>query len=203
MKGEDDGMNLGRMCEAAARYSDRYDEYVKADGGQFEGEALHWFNLFRDAVNEAYFEIARGMKQPQEQMEMELKENRVIDLSGLEPEAASLIGIYRMDGLTGVPFVFRTRQLIEVTGAKPGEKVMIRWQYLPARLETERDEPVFPESLADPMIYIALATARVWQSERRMSDAQIWINEYYRRLRELRPTMKTAGKQRLPRTLFR
>jgi len=196
-------MNLGRMCEAAARYSDRYDEYIKADGERFEGEALHWFNLFRDAVNEAYFEIARCLKQPQEQMNIELGAERVIDLTELEPEAAAFIGVYRVDGLTGIEFIFRTRQLIEVTGAKAGEKVMIRWQYLPARLEKERDEPVFPESMADPMIYIALATARVWQSERRMSDAQIWINEYYRRLRELRPTMKTARKRRMPRTLFR
>lgn len=196
-------MNLGRMCEAAARYSDRYDEYIKADGERFEGEALHWFKLFRDAVNEAYFEIARCMKQPQEQMNIELGAERIIDLTELEPEAAALIGVYRADGLTGVEFVFRSRQLIEVTGAKAGEKVMIRWQYMPERLEKERDEPVFPESMADPMIYIALATARVWQSERRMSDAQIWINEYYRRLRELRPTMKTARKRRLPRTLFR
>lgn len=196
-------MNLGRMCEAAARYSDRYDEFVKADGGDYEGEALHWFNIFRDAVNEAYFEIARCVREPEMKQEIRLDESRVIDLSKMEPEAVAVIGVYRPDGLTEAEFVFRQRRMIEVRGARAGETVILRWQYLPNRLEKESDEPVFPESLADPMIYIALATARIWQSERRMSDAQIWINEYYRRLRALRPTMKNAAKRRLPRTLFR
>lgn len=196
-------MNLGRMCEAAARYSDRYDEFVKADGGDYEGEALHWFNIFRDAVNEAYFEIARCVREPEMKQEIRLDESRVIDLSKMEPEAVAVIGVYRPDGLTEAEFVFRQRRMIEVRGARAGETVILRWQYLPNRLEKESDEPVFSEALADPMIYIALATARIWQSERRMSDAQIWINEYYRRLRALRPTMKNAAKRRLPRTLFR
>ena len=196
-------MNLGRMCEAAARYSDRYDEYVKADGASFEGEALHWFNIFRDAVNEAYFEIARCVRQPEMVRELELSADRVIDLRALEPEPAALIGVYRMDGMTGIEYIFRTRWMIEITGAKAGERVMLKWMYLPERLEAEEDEPMFPETLADPMIYIALATARIWQSERRMSDAQIWINEYCRRLRELRPTLKNARMRRLPRTIFR
>lgn len=196
-------MNLGRMCEAAARYSDRYDEFVKADGGDYEGEALHWFNIFRDAVNEAYFEIARCVREPEMKQEIRLDESRVIDLSKMEPEAVAVIGVYRPDGLTEAEFVFRQRRMIEVRGARAGETVILRWQYHPNRLEKESDEPVFSEALADPMIYIALATARIWQSERRMSDAQIWINEYYRRLRALRPTMKNAAKRRLPRTLFR
>ena len=196
-------MNLGRMCEAAARYSDRYDEFVKADGGDYEGEALHWFNIFRDAVNEAYFEIARCVREPEMKQEIRLDESRVIDLSKMEPEAVAVIGVYRPDGLTEAEFVFRQRRMIEVRGARAGETVILRWQYHPNRLEKESDEPVFSEALADPMIYIALATARIWQSERRMSDAQIWINEYYRRLRTLRPTMKNAAKRRLPRTLFR
>ena len=200
-------MNLGRMCEAAARYSDRYDEYVKTaeDGGEekFAGEALHWFNIFRDAVNEAYFEIARCVKEPERQTEVEIGAEKVIDLSEAAPEAVTVLGVYRMDGMTGVEYVFRTRKVIEVIGARPGERVMLKWHQLPERLEAEADEPVFSESAADPMIYIALATARVWQSERRMSDAQIWINEYYRRLREIRPTMRTVRKRRMPRTLFR
>lgn len=200
-------MTLGRMCEAAARYSDRYDEYVRTADGQggeqFEGEALHWFNIFRDAVNEAYFEIARCMRAPENQMEIEIGADRVIDMNALDPEAAAVNGVYRMDGMTEVEYVFRTRHVIEVAGARPGERVILKWQCMPQRMEKERDEPVFPESAADPMIYIALATARIWQSERRMSDAQVWINEYYRRLREIRPTLRTGRKRRMPRTLFR
>lgn len=86
-------MNLGRMCEAAARYSDRYDEVVKTDGGDYEGEALHWFNIFRDAVNEAYFEIARCVREPEMKQEIRLDESRVIDLSKMEPEAVAVIGV--------------------------------------------------------------------------------------------------------------
>ncbi len=196
-------MTLGRMCEAAARYSDRYDEYVKAENGSFEGEALHWFRIFKDAVNEAYFEIARCMRSPEMRREQVLGADRVIDLSGLEPEALTVNGVYRPDGMTEVGYVFRTAKKIEVIGAKAGETLILAWQYLPERMEEEGDEPVFPESLADPMIYISLATARIWQSERRMSDAQVWINEFYRRLRTIRPGIRPAKKRRTPRTMFR
>lgn len=197
-------MTLGRMCEAAARYSDRYDEYVKPEGGDaFQGEPLHWFNIFKDAVNEAYFEIARCMKEPEKRAEVTLGADRVIDVRQTEPEALTVSGVYRADGLTEIGYVFHTGRVIEVVGAKEGERVILACQCLPGRLEKESDEPIFAESAADPMIFIALATARIWQSERRMSDAQIWLNEYYRRLRAIRPGMKSARKRRMPRTIFR
>lgn len=199
-------MNLGRMCEAAARLSDRYDEYMKtaqADGKErFEGEALHWFRVFRDAVNEAYFEIARNRMTPQTQAEIDLPEDRVIDLNGMAPEAVAVCGVYAGDGESELEYVFRTGNEIEVRGAAPGGKVILRYHYLPERLTEEYDEPVFPESQADPMIYISLAVARVWQSERKMSAAQEWLGEYYRRLRTLRSGRKTAAR-RLKRTVFR
>ena len=197
-------MTLGRMCEAAARYSDRYDEYVKPEGGDtFQGEALHWFNIFKDAVNEAYFEIARCLKEPEKRTEVTLGADRIIDVRQAEPEAIAVSGVYRADGLTEVGYVFRTGRVIEVIGAKAGERVILACQNLPQRMEKESDEPIFSESAADPMIFIALATARIWQSERRMSDAQLWMNEYYRRLRVIRPGMKPTRKRRTPRTIFR
>lgn len=197
-------MTLGKMCEAAARYSDRYDEYVKPEGKDaFEGEALHWFSIFRDAVNEAYCEIARCLREPEVRTERTLDAGRVIDLREADPEAIAVLSVYASDGMTEIGYVFRSGRVIEVTGAKAGERVIIACQHLPGRLEAEADAPVFSESAADPMIYIALATARIWQSERRMSDAQIWINEYYRRLRTIRSGMKPARKRRMPRTIFR
>ena len=189
-------MTLGRMCEAAARYSDRYDEYVKTAGAEtFEGEALNWFHIFRDAVNEAYFEISRCRLTPETRIEYEL--------DWLSPAACSVCGVYRMDGGTEIEYVFRTRTEIEVIGAKAGETVVLSYHYLPDRLEKESDEPVFPESLADPMIYISLAAARVWQSERKLSAAQPWLAEYYQKLRAIRPDMRPARRRRMPRTLFR
>lgn len=200
-------MNLGGMCAMAARYSDRYDEYVKTagTGGEagFEGEALHWFNLFRDAVNEAYFEISRSRLHPEKKMECAVPADQVIDLAGMEPEVCSVSGVFRADGRTDVEFVFVSRYEIRVTGAKAGETVVLAYQYLPERLEKEEDEPVFPESLADPMIYVSLAVARVWQSERKHAAAQPWLNSYYMKLRELRPGMKPVRKRMLKRPLFR
>lgn len=200
-------MNLGEMCRAAARYADRYDEYIKIEGADgteaFEGEALHWFQLFRDAVNEAYFEISRGRMHPDRQVELTLGEDRLIDLTGMEPEVCSVRGLYHGDGATDAEFVFRTRGCIEAVGARPGERVILHYHYLPERLTEESDEPIFAEAQVDPMIYVALAVARLWQSERRMSAAQPWLNEYYRKLREMRTDMRPTRKRRLPRPTFR
>ena len=200
-------MNLGGMCRLAARYSDRYDEYVKTtaqDGSEaFEGEALHWFEVFRDAINEAYFEISRSRLTPQCRLEVQLPADRVIDLYQMQPEMCSICGVYRLDGMTEVGYVFINRTSIEVTGARGGDAVIVEYHYLPERLEAESDEPVFPESLADPSIYVALAVARVWQSERKMSAAQYWLSEYYQKLRAIRTSLKSVRRRRLPRMMFR
>ena len=55
-------MTLDEMCMMAARYSDRYDEFEKTlDGGDsqeaedwYEDDAMHYFRVFRDAINEAH-----------------------------------------------------------------------------------------------------------------------------------------------------
>ena len=200
-------MNLGRMCEAAARYSDRYDEYVKTlneEGKEeFEGEALHWFKIFRDAINEAYFEVSRARLTPEVRLEYVMGDERVIDMKDLLPQVCSVCGVYRADGQTGVEFVFRNRTEIEVKSVHSGEKLILHYHYLPEPLAKEYDEPIFPESLVDPSVYIALAVARVWQSERKMGAAQMWLNEYYQKLRSLRGSVRSGVRRRLPRTLFR
>lgn len=200
-------MNLGEMCTMAARWSDRYDEYVKTIGedgeAAFEGEALHWFHLFRDAINEAYFEISRTRMSPDARAECRLGSDRVISMEEMEPEACGVCGVYREDGLTGVEYVFRSRNEIEVVGAKAGDTVIVQYHYLPQRLENEQDEPVFSEATVDPSVYAALATARIWQSERKLSAAQYWLGEYYQKLRSIRPDMKPARKRRMPGRRFR
>ncbi len=200
-------MNLGRMCEAAARYSDRYDEYVKTKNGAgeevFEGEALHWFELFRSSINEAYFEVSRARLTPEVRLEYVAGDERVIDMKDLIPEVCSVCGVYREDGQTGVEFVFRNRTEIEVRGVRSGERLILHYHYLPEPLVREYDEPIFPESMVDPSVYISLAVARVWQSERKMSAAQMWLSEYYQKLRAVRGTLRNGVRRRLPRTLFR
>ena len=200
-------MNLGRMCEAAAQYSDRYDEYVKTRNEtgkeELEGEALHWFKIFRDAINEAYFEVSRARLTPEVRLEYVLGDDRVIDMKELLPQVCSVCGVYRADGQTGVEFVFRNRTELEVKGARAGERLMLHYQYLPEPLMKEYDEPIFPESMVDPSVYISLAVARVWQSERKMGAAQMWLSEYYQKLRSVRATLRNAARRRLPRTIFR
>ena len=200
-------MNLGGMCMMAARWSDRYDEYVKTireDGeAVFTGEAQHWFKLFRDAINEAYFEIARTRMSPDMRVECVLGNDRVISMEKMEPEACGVCGVYRADGVTEAEFVFRSRNEIEVVGAKAGETVILQYHYLPKRLEDELDEPVFSEAAVDPAVYAALATARIWQSERKLGAAQYWLGEYYQKLRSIRPDMRPARKRRLPGRRFR
>ena len=188
----------------AARYSDRYDEYVKGtgEGGAFEEEALHWFHLFRDAMNEAYFEISRSRLHPERRVETTLPADRRIDLAQVEPPVCSVSGVYRADGTTDVEFQYVNRYEIRVTGARAGETVIVAYQYLPDRLEKEEDEPIFPESLADPMVYVSLAVARVWQSERKYAAAQPWLTAYYQKLRELRP-VSAPRRRTLRRPLFR
>ena len=200
-------MNLGNICRMAARYTDRYDEFVKTAGPDgreaYEGEALHWFEVFRDAVNEAYFEISRTRMSPDARAACVVPEDRMVDLNGLWPEVCTVCGVYREDGASDVAFEFRTRSEICVVGAAAGETVMIHYQCLPERLESKSDEPVFPESQVDPSVYAALAAARLWQSERKNSAAQGWLNEYYRKLRMLRPSMKPQRRRRLPQRMFR
>lgn len=200
-------MNLGGICRMAARYTDRYDEYVKTagpDGSEaFEGEALHWFQVFSDAVNEAYFEISRTRLTPGTELKLTVPVDRVIRLEGLKPEVCTVCGVYFEDGATEAGFVFRSRTELEVTGAQAGDTVVLRYHSLPERLEAESDEPVFPESQVDPTVYACLAAARLWQSERKNAAAQLWLAEYYRKLRELRPSMKPASGRRLKLRAFR
>lgn len=200
-------MNLGGMCRMAARYSDRYDEYVKvegADGAQaFEGEAKHWFEVFRDAINEAYFEISRGRLTPLHRLEVETGEGGRVELCHLQPEVCSVCGVYRADGVSEAEYVFEGRSMIRLIGGQAGEKVVIEYHFLPPRLVEEYEEPIFPESMVDPSIYISLAVARIWQSERKLSAAQYWLSEYYQKLRSIRTNLKPVRRRRLPRTLFR
>ena len=200
-------MNLGGMCRMAAKYSDRYDEYMKTerqDGAQaYEGEALHWFELFRDAINEAYFEVSRSRLMPTTRVQVKLTPERIIDLSEVEPEVCTVCGVYRIDGVTAADYVFRRRTRIEVIGAAVGEEVVVEYHYLPQRLQNEEDEPIFPESAVDPMVYVSLAAARVWQSERKLSVAQQWMSEYYQKLRTIRTGIKPPHRRRLRRSLFR
>ncbi len=198
-------MNLGDMCLMAARYADRYDEFIKtadASGAlTYQGEALNMFNVLRDAINEAYGEIADGYLLPDCLKAVTPNESGEIDLIKALPEATCILDVLTADGRTKLEFDFKTRFVITVQGIRPGETVIIRARLHPQRLENENDEPIFPETAAAPMIYVALAVARLMQSERKFSDAQSWLSEYRRLIRAVRSSAR--ARRRLPRPTFR
>ena len=155
-------MNLENMCLMAARYADRSDEFVKTAGADgtpaYQGEALSMFAVLRDAINEAYAEIADGYLLYDECKTVTLGENGVIDLATAAPNATAIIAIYADDGKTPLPFTFETRFIARVAGAESGERVCVRVRMRPDRLENESDEPVFPESAAEPMVRANIIT---------------------------------------------
>lgn len=200
-------MTLDEMCMMAARLSDRYDEFEKTenDAGKmvYQDDALHYFNVFRDGINEAYFEVARSRCEPDVYTEAEVDKDGKINLEYLYPLPHTVKNVLNADRTEAVAFDFETRFVLHITGANPGDKVQLYYHYMPDRLESYNDEPVFPESAVDPMVYVQMAVARMWQSEKKLSLYQQAMQEYYSKLREVRPTMKSGNIRRIPRRPFR
>lgn len=198
-------MTLGDMCLMAARYADRYDEFVKSINASgesiYQGEALNMFNVMRDAINEAYAEIADGYLLPDRYETITADAEGLIDLAQTAENAVSVLDVLTADGQRSLPFSFRARFVMAVEGILPGESVLVRLRIQPEKLTSEGDAPIFPEAAATPMIYVSLAVARLFQSERKFSDAQNWLLEYRRLIRSVRSGARAT--RRLPRPPFR
>ena len=200
-------MTLNDMCMMAARYSDRYDEFEKTenDAGQlvYQDDALHYFNIFRDAINEAYHEVARTRCEPDVYTEAVVDEECKVHLNQLSPLAYAVKNVMNVGRTEAIPFEFETKFVLYIPSMKPGDTVLVYYSYLPDRLQELDDQPVFPESVVDPALYVSLAVARMWQSEKKLTLYQSWLNEYRSMLYQVRPTMKGGNLRRLPRGLFR
>jgi len=200
-------MTLNSLCQMAARLADRSDEFVKtadqSGGSSYQGEAATLFELFRDAINEAYAEIARTGLMPGRFVPAVMPEDGVLKLDELAPDAAALYGVYSADRKRRYAHRFVSRFGVKAPEAAAGESVVLHIQCLPAPLVAETDEPVFSEAAAEPMIYVSLAVARLWQAERRLSAAQSWMSEYYRLLRGVRSSAGHPAARRFPRPWFR
>lgn len=200
-------MTLDEMCMMAARYSDRYDEFEKTenDDGKFvyQDDAEHYFNVFRDAINEAYHEVARTRCEPDVYVNTTVDTEGRIHLGMMTPLPYSVKNILNPTRTDTVGFEFETKFVLRVTGAKPGDMVCVYYNYLPDRLEKPEDQPVFPDSVVDPMVYVTLAVARIWQSEKKLTLYESWMQNYRSMLYGVRPTMKGGNLRRLPRMPFR
>lgn len=200
-------MTLDKMCMMAARESDRYDEFEKTENEEgemvYEDDALHYFNVFRDAINEAYFEVARTRCEPDVYTLTEVDDEGKVYLEYLYPLPYSVKNVLNAQKTRAVEFEFDTRFVLNIKGAQPGEEVIIYYNYMPDRLEKLNDEPVFPESVVDPMVYVSLAVARMWQSEKKLTLYESWMQNYRSMLYAVRPTMKGGNLRRVPRNRFR
>jgi hypothetical protein len=197
-------MTLDEMCTMAARYSDRYDEFEKNAEGEYEDDALHYFNVFRDGINEAYREVSRLQAMPDTYTSAKIARDGTIDLTAVFPQVYQLKDIFTESKAATAAYVFETKYKVAVTyGAKPGDSVWLYYHYMPDPLEGLNDEPVFSDAIVDPALYVALAVARMWQSEKKMDFFMQWYNQYREHLRNVRGTMKALSKMRIPRRLFR
>ena len=200
-------MTLDSLCRMAARCADRSDEFVKTTDNQgntaYRGEAAILFELFRDAINEAYAEIARTGLMPGRFVPVEMPSCGVIRLDETVPDAAALMAVWSADRSRQYAHRFESRFGVRVPEARPGETVLLHIHAIPAPLVAETDEPVFSEAAAEPMIYVSLAVARLWQAERRLAAAQTWMTEYYRLLRGVRASAGHPAGHRFPRPWFR
>jgi hypothetical protein len=203
-------MMLDEMCVAAARYADRYDEYERTlEGGTsneaedwYEDDALHYFNVFRDGINEAYREVSRLQAMPDRYETVTVDENKQIDLSAVTPGVYGIKLLLNENRTATVDYTFSTKYILDVN-VEPGTVLQIFYHYIPDDLIYLDDTPVFTEAQVDPMLYISLAVARMWYSEKKFDFGNQWMSQYYNYLRNVRSSLKDRSRRRIPRGLFR
>ena len=196
-------MTLDEMCLMAARYSDRYDEFIKNDYGAYEDEAEHYFNVFRDAINEAYFNVSRQQAMPDVYTLATVETDGTLHLENVFPAVYAVKDVLDERRTKAIPYTFETKYVLKLCGVSAGDVVTLYYHYIPDRLEDGDDEPVFSEAMVDPMVYITLAVARMWQSEKNFEYANMWMQQYYVLIREVRSSAKNSTNRRIPRRIFR
>jgi hypothetical protein len=203
-------MTLEEMCIMAARYSDRYDEFERTlEGGAsvraedwYEEDALHYFNVFRDGINEAYREVSRLQAMPDTYAVASVNRKQQIDLTNLDPAVYTVKDILNYDGTASVDYTFDTKYVLNVKAAA-GDKVRLFYHYIPENLELLVDEPIFSEAQVDSMVYVSLAVARMWYSEKKFDFGNQWMSQYYSFLRNVKSNLKDRSRRRIPRGIFR
>lgn len=196
-------MTLDEMCISAARYSDRIDEFEKNEDGEYEDDALIYFEIFRDAINEAYMQVSREFALPDVYETVKVGVNGKVDLADLENEVFTVKDVLNSDKTSNLKYHFTTKYEIEVEGVSKGDVVTIFYHYKPERLSSGGDEPIFSESTVDPMVYICLAVARIWMSEKKFDYANQWLQQYYMLIKGVKSGMKSRIDRRIPRGSFR
>lgn len=195
-------MTLDELCIMAARYSDRYDEFEKNEDGEYEDDALHYFNVFRDAINEAYREVSREQALPDCYGRAAVNNDGQIDLTALSPAVFAVKDLFNSLRTATVSYTFVTKYVLDVN-AQPGTELWLYYHYMPDDLVELDDCPIFSDAIVDPMIYVSLAVARMWYSEKKFDYGNQWMAQYRQLLRSVRNSLKDRSGRRIPRRMFR
>lgn len=193
----------------AAVYTDRRDDFVTITNDK--GKEVYdpnddpgiWFEAMKTSINTAYREVSRRLLMPDRRSVQALGEGGTIDLMTLLPGVQTVKAVYSADETQALAFDFVTKSKIRVRGMKENDEVLLQYHYVPEALESLSDEPEFPESLVDPMVYIALACADLWRSERKTDIAQVWENRYFSMLGSIKTDLKSPRLRRMRRAPFR
>jgi len=202
-------VTLEEMCIMAARYSDRYDEFERIEDDTnrgeeaYEDDALHYFNVFRDGINEAYREVSRIQAMPDVYTKVSVNSKNQIDLQAIEPSVFGVKDLLNENQTANVAYTFSTKYILNVPSVSPGTRLTLYYHYIPEDLELLNDEPIFTDAQVDPMVYVSLAVARMWYSEKKFDFGNQWMSQYYNFLRNVRSDMKSRAGRRIPRGLFR
>lgn len=192
-----------------AVYTDRRDDFVTItdkDGNEVydpEDDPGVWFEAMKASINNAYREAARKLLMPDTIMPYILDRSMEIDLTGIQPDVYQLIAVFNADRSAALTFDFVTKNRIRLKSGRAGDTVMIQYHFVPDPLVSFRDEPIFPEGLVDPMVYVCRAAADLWMLERKTQPAQMWETRYYSLLSSIKRDMKSASMRRIKRSRFR
>lgn len=203
-------MTLKEMCQRAAELTDRADDFVTVKNPD-TGEEWYdpnddpgiWYNIMKQGINTAYREVARRMMMPDMRIETELGKGGRINLLELKPGVSKVKAVYNADGSYALQYDFITQFEIKVRDGREGQDVIVHYAYVPDAMERFTDEPIFPESLVDPAVYIAMAASKIWATERKFQAANYHQAEYYALLASIKSDVKSSKDRRIRRSVFR
>ena len=177
-------MTVKEIMEGAARFSNRDDEFIIEEGEtDYLDEALKYKLVFLSAINEAQREAAKRLGRPVER-QLVTPDNYLIDLTALYPVMTQLKYVRDATDTYLLASEFRDAETLRVYVSGPVTLVYIA---APDEMTALTDEPFFPPEVVPEELYMFLAAARVYQSERKESSAQVWLGQYYDALRKIRP----------------
>lgn len=188
-------MTFKEIMEGAARFSNRDDEFIiEEDETDYLDEALKYKLVFASAINEAQREAAKRLGRPIER-QLVTPDNYLIDLTALDPVMVQFKHIRDASDTHLLASEFVDAETLRVYVNDP---VTIVYTAAPDLMVELTDEPFFPPEVVPEELYMFLAAARVYQSERKESSAQVWLGQYYDALRRIRP-FGAGTSRRVPR----